>query len=579
MNQWGNRFSVAWAVAAVLSVQLAAVPVLAQAQQPATPAYQEAFDKVFTGGETPLFDVSGNEWLHGLSITGFYSNTTGMWANSSNLRGLQNLNRSEGFNVSDSKNSLAVERNWLQLDFNYKLDASNQFFLRWWGVYEPPYDYETHNGLDEMYNQYTVRDAWWKNKTGPLTLFLGRQIVIWGESVAFRIGDVVNPQDFEWNFGFANLEQSRLPLFMVHPVLSLPNAGPFGSNFLEAIWVPPFQPIYTNGPQDFPGVSDFAGQMNMGGSVSLFAPEIGGRFSSYYGPQLSPGIGPVPCPIGGNGCRPDWPQLTNASAGLTFDNFALPDNNLGGSEAGFRLHTVVENTEMAALFWHGHQYLPTFYMYGNPTPGAAFAQNFQARFPQLNDIGLTANRPIYLPGRTLSNLPLVLRTEGVWQDRTPFQSQDRRNLSAVQYSSTINTLVALDVDSWYAQWISHTGALTANLEWNNYTIMSPSKTMVYTFTPEQWRHNEENILLNLTDNWYWGAFVPDLVGIYNPDGNTFLVFPNILIVPPWTSKYSLLLEYIGIMSNDPLSEYAGGIFKGKSMFLMQFQYNFSLVSG
>lgn len=563
----------------MLSVQLAAVPVLAQAQQPATPAYQEAFDKVFTGGETPLFDVSGNEWLQGLSITGFYSNTTGMWANSSNLRGLQNLDRSDGFNVSDSKNSLAVERNWIQLDFNYKLDATNQFFLRWWGVYEPSYDYESRSALGELYNQYTVRDAWWKNKTGPLTLFLGRQIVIWGESVAFRIGDVVNPQDFEWNFGFANLEQSRLPLFMVHPVLSLPNAGPFGSNFLEVIWAPGYQPIYTNGPQDFGGVSDFSGQMNSGGSVSLFAPEIGGRFSSYYGPQLNSSIGPAKCPIGGGGCRPDWPQLTNASAGLTFDNFALPDNNIGGSQAGFRLHTVVANTEMAALFWHGHQYLPTFFMYGNPTPGAAFGQNFQARYPQLNDIGLTANRPIYLPGITLSNVPLVLRTEGVWQDRTPFQSQDRRNLSAVQYSSTINTLVALDVDSWYAQWISHTGALTANLEWNNYTIMSPSKTMVYTFTPEQWRHNEENILLNLTDNWYWGAIVPDLVGIYNPDGNTFLVFPNILIVPPWTSKYSLLLEYIGIMSNDPLSEYAGGIFKGKSMFLMQFQYNFSLVSG
>ena len=26
-----------------------------------------------------------------------------------------------------------------------------------------------------------------------------------GESLAFRIGDVINPQDLSWNFGFAKL--------------------------------------------------------------------------------------------------------------------------------------------------------------------------------------------------------------------------------------------------------------------------------------------------------------------------------------------------------------------------------------
>ncbi|MGH7905280.1 MAG: hypothetical protein ACREP6_01495, partial [Candidatus Binataceae bacterium] len=196
--------------------------------------------------------------------------------------------------------------------------------------------------------------------------------------------------------------------------------------------------------------------------------------------------------------------------------------------------------------------------------------------PQINDIGITANRPLYLPGRFLRNIPFVLRTEGVWQDRTPFQSQDRN--SAITYSSTLNTLVALDVDSYYAGWLSTTGAATMNLEWNNYTILSPSHAMVYTFEPERWRHNEENILLNLTDSWHWGDIIPDLVGIYNPDGNTFLVFPNIALIPPWSNKYSLVLEYIGILGNDVMSQFAGGGFKGKSIFLMQFQYNFSIVS-
>jgi len=62
--------------------------------------------------------------------------------------------------------------------------------------------------------------------------------------------------------------------------------------------------------------------------------------------------------------------------------------------------------------------------------------------------------------------------------------------------------------------------------------------------------------------------------------------------PPWTSKYSLMLQYIGILSNDKYStanaklspgrrpsSYAGGVFKGKSILLLQFQYNFNLIRG
>jgi hypothetical protein len=40
-----------------------------------------------------------------------------------------------------------------------------------------------------------------------------------------------------------------------------------------------------------------------------------------------------------------------------------------------------------------------------------------------------------------------------------------------------------------------------------------------------------------------------------------------------------MLQYIGILSNDRYGAYTGGIFKGKSMFLMQFQYNFNLIRG
>src|SRR5271167_1597240 len=83
--------------------------------------------------------------------------------------------------------------------------------------------------------------------------------------------------------------------------------------------------------------------------------------------------------------------------------------------------------------------------------------------------------------------------EGVWQDRTPFNTINPARSSAVAYSSTLNTLVAFDLDDLETPWLSSTGGLTINLEWNNYTILSPNDNLVYGGYAERWRHNEENL--------------------------------------------------------------------------------------
>ena len=60
---------------------------------------------------------------------------------------LVNIQRACGSTLSGiryqiSKNSLSAERNWMQLDINYILNADNRFFIRGWVVYEPPYRFE-----------------------------------------------------------------------------------------------------------------------------------------------------------------------------------------------------------------------------------------------------------------------------------------------------------------------------------------------------------------------------------------------------------------------------------------------------
>jgi hypothetical protein len=543
-------------------------PAYGQTPEVTSSAYDHFASDIFAGSNEPFVDVSGsNEWLSGLSLSGFLQNTSGMWANSS---ALTNFGRQAG--EHHGANSLAVERELMQLDANYLLNADNQFFVRFWLVYEPPYPWEAGNiagpnlvydqSQSEIYNRYDVRDAYWKSTYGPLTWFAGRQIVTWGESIAFRVGDVVNPQDLSWNFGFANLEQSRLPVWMFHPILSIPSVGPFDANFVEGIWAPAWQPLYD-------GVSyadqRYQGLDSVAGSVNLLAPS-GGRFDPYPYPFSIPAQTPA-------GQQAAYPQIRNFAS--PFQTYLLPSDTWANSTEGVRVHTLVANAEITALYWHAHQLNPTDFVIGQaPAP-----QNLQFQYPELNDLGITFNRPIYLRDETLSSVPLVLRSEGVWQDRTPFNTINLARPSAVAYSSTLNTLVALDLDDLQAPWLSSTGGLTINLEWNNYTILSPNKDLVYGGYAERWHHNEENLLFNASTSWWWGAVVPTFTSIYNPDGNTWELFPNVVFTPPWTNKYSLMLQYIGVLSNDKYSSYAGGVFKGKSILLMQFQYNLDLIRG
>jgi hypothetical protein len=333
----------------------------------------------------------------------------------------------------------------------------------------------------------------------------------------------------------------------------------------------------------------YDGQHDVAGSVSLLAP-----FTSVASARFQ--TQPAPILVGGPGIPNNmaaFPQLCGQFVGRHcmvsgFNNFSspffgyrLPADNLGSSTEGFRIHTLVKNAEITLIYWHGHQFNEAgtpgaqFYVIGNP----GGPQFLQTSFPQFNDIGATLNRPIYLPGEILSSVPIVLRTEAIFQDRTPFNTTDVGVHNAVVDKSTVNSLVALDLDGLYAPWLTSTGTLSANLEWNQYTISGYGKNLVYSFYAERWRHNEEQILFDVNTSWWWGAILPTYAMIWNPSGNTTLLFPTLVMTPPWTNKYFATLGYVGILGNDRLNSFSGGVFKGKSLMYMGFQYNFQPIKG
>ena len=426
-------------------------------------------------GLLPQTQAEEESWLEGLRMSGYASQTFGIWQNPTALR-----------DFTPSRNNLAVSRTLLQADENYRLNENNTFFMREWFVYEPPYSWDSANNknyglgivpalqgitpdraapsyghfMNDWNNVYSVRDAWWENKTGPLTIFIGNQIVVWGQSLAFRVDDVINPTDTTWNFGFANLEQSRNPQWMIHPILSLPEIGPLSGNFLEVVMQPGFAPQwwecdYADGRY----LSECTGSMKAGradtGAPSaehapssrfdahydnqarfgLNAPLITGAFiaqpaahefwsCSNLAPVVQPGFDPVPvgmrkpCALGlskGN----DSLGITGDQALVDIGPWRIPGMQPQNWNEGARYHTLIGATELTAQY-----YLDSVNGLGTGLPATLewrpYTNLWTYAYSQVSEMGVTADRPLPVPESLGEFLPLVGRAESLYVNHSSF---------------------------------------------------------------------------------------------------------------------------------------------------------------
>src|SRR4029453_11900952 len=77
----------------------------------------------------------------------------------------------------------------------------------------------------------------------PVSLRLGRQQVIWGESDYFRMMDIINPIDTTWHVAFEEWDKIRIPLWLLKGIWDMGELGPISNAFTEVVWNPgDFQP-------------------------------------------------------------------------------------------------------------------------------------------------------------------------------------------------------------------------------------------------------------------------------------------------------------------------------------------------
>jgi hypothetical protein len=589
--------------------------------------------------------ASGSEWYSGFHMSGYASQTFGMWQNPTALK-----------EYTKSRNNLATSRTLLQVDENYRLNENNTFFAREWFVYEPPYSFNSANNpaygaasanhasfghfMNGFYNNYQVRDAWWENKWGPLTTFVGNQIVVWGQSLAFRVGDIVNPADTCWAFGFANLEQSRNAQWMIHPVLNLPEWGPFSSNFIEGVWQPGFSPIYwpeEDGPYGiWKGESSKAGRAvtcqpaaSHGPSArfdvqyvnsfrppfnSVLIPAAGGPasglltgpFTNYNGqgqvaqpanrefwtcsnleglilgnnPAHLNFANPVPvgfrhpCHLGLSlGNNPYAP--TGDHALVDFGIIRIPGFQPRNWNEGARFHTLYGATELTALYYNDN-----VNGLGTGTEETLmwkpYTNLWEYHFANVQEAGVTADRPLPMPSALGEYFPAVGRAEVLYVNHASFEDQSPLNFTGQGWSDVLKWMVAVDLDQAYAPWLTETGNLSANLEVFDTIVLNDKKNfgLGNDLNTNQLK-NDVDVLFNIGTSWLWNDVAPTWTMIYNPKGRSFALFPSLVLNPPWTKKYFLKLQAIEVLGGDKMQNF--GLFKGQSLLTAQFQYNFSVL--
>ena len=100
-------------------------------------------------------------------------------------------------------------------------------------------------GRDALKFESTLREAYidLSLADAPVSLRLGRQQVIWGESDQFRLMDIVNPLDLTWHLQQDDWDKLRIPLWMVKGIWDMGEIGPISNAFTEVLWSPgDFQP-------------------------------------------------------------------------------------------------------------------------------------------------------------------------------------------------------------------------------------------------------------------------------------------------------------------------------------------------
>jgi uncharacterized protein DUF1302 len=171
------------------------------------------------------------------------------------------------YSLVQQRNTLKLRLDYLMLDhgrlierFDVPFIDRTSLFLLYRGVYDSVYDSTPGFVQNDIYNhksnlklddlrsatrdsikfQNDLREAYLdvRFKPIPLSLRLGRQQIVWGETDNFRLLDRVNALDLRWHLQQESWDELRIPYWMIKGLWDFGQVGPLSQSFLEFFWNP-----------------------------------------------------------------------------------------------------------------------------------------------------------------------------------------------------------------------------------------------------------------------------------------------------------------------------------------------------
>lgn len=467
----------------------------------------------------------------------------------------------EDFKYAQDQDKLATFRTWLRvygdLEFSDKLSlfAAIQF------AYEPEYDRELGSPSKpdgKEYSEYdsisdVLRELYldWR----PLdnhSFRIGRQIVIWGESLTTEVGDVIHPNNGRYAFAFANKEDSRIPLWMIK-----------GLHYIDGIsgsieWI-----ISPNLIDDKDHLVNRGGEFPMSDGEGGYNP--GQRFGLY--PEDRTPLHPV---IRSFSLQPPFP-------GAPFEVYqpfeipnvydVYPKNNWDDLRYGFRTNTFLNGYEFGFQYWHTQDY-GTVMKYGEahgPFPGGPPIpiRDYIIHHPEIDIFGLYLNKDVPVG---------LLRTEMIFIPNKTYITMDLNDSDALTERDYAKFMIAWDLNSlFYFDW--HKSApFNLTLEYVGEWVDDEEnlKWAIYNTPLKQYQSSFNG---RLSTNFFYNKIDTEVIFSYSPTWKAGLLMPQIKYTPSWNDKaLSFALKYIRIFGE---SNYSGlGMFQEKDMLIFTTQVNF-----
>lgn len=496
-----------------------------------------------------------------LSANGFLRNNYGYFLE----------NHSLGNNDGDH---VATNRTWLRLNVDWDINKSLSFYTVGQLVYEPEYDIEKGSVSEENGKEYSeyddlddvLREVYFDFQPSNNHSFrVGRQIVVWGESMTTRIGDFVNPIDSSFTFAFANWEDTRIPQWMIKGLHDFEKIG------TSIEWL--VNPLLTGEEHR----TDQTGSMAQFGAGELIEQRFAAHQEDRYLPpyainnpalgQEYPAVNPMtrdhiysPYIPGTGWTGTTIPNVEHVELENSFDNIRY----------GFRTSTFLDGNEFGVSYFHTHMYTPAMKRTNELTPthipdprAPQYFRTYELYYPEIDYFGLYFNKDLDVG---------LVRAEAIYSPNRTFRTFDETDFDGLTERDYFKYMIAWDINGlFYFDW--HKSA-PFNLSIEHVAEVVPdNKDLQYAFQGTKQDKYNPSIGINLSTSWFYGLLETRLIASYGFNNNDGLIMPIVKWIPSWRDNaFSAEFRYIGIYGD---SNYEGiGMFKEKDMAVLTLQYNF-----